>query len=175
MTSSKTYFCWHASPVGKLLLAGDDEALTHISFPRRQLANGKSTGGKFSPLPEWHEDKSAFLHTSKQLDQYFSRELTDFDLSLKPQGTGFQQQVWQALRNIPYGETVSYRSIAERIDRPKAVRAVGNANGRNPIPIIIPCHRVIGKDGSLTGFGGGLPIKSFLLDLENHNQLTLAL
>ena len=83
--------------------------------------------------------------------------------------------VWRALINIPYGETVSYRAIADSIDRPNAVRAVGNANGRNPIPIVIPCHRVIGKDGSLTGFGGGLPVKRFLLDLENCNQLTLAL
>jgi len=175
VTSNSTYFCWHASPVGELLLAGEDDALTHISFPVRKLANGKTTGGKFTPLTDWREDKSAFPHTIKQLDEYFSGKLTDFDLSLKPRGTKFQLQVWQALLKIPYGETVSYRAIAENIDQPKAVRAVGNANGRNPIPIIIPCHRVIGKDGSLTGFGGGLPVKSFLLDLENRDQLSLAL
>lgn len=157
------------------MLAGDDDAVSHISFPKRKLTNGSTVGGKFSPLPDWKEDDTAFRHTKKQLDQYFSRQRTEFDLSLKPAGTDFQQQVWQALIDIPYGETVSYRFIAEYIDRPKAVRAVGNANGRNPIPIVIPCHRVIGKDGSLTGFGGGLPVKSFLLDLENRTQLSLAL
>jgi len=157
------------------LLAGEDDALTHISFPLRDLGNGNTAGGKFSPLAHWQKDESAFTHTRLQLTKYFSRELTDFDLSLKPLGTEFQQQVWQALRAIPYGETVSYRAIANSIDRPKAVRAVGNANGRNPIPIVIPCHRVVGKDGSLIGFGGGLPVKSFLLDLENRDQLTLAL
>ena len=163
------------------MLAGDDDALTHISFPKREnfpkreRGNGGTAGGKFTPMSHWQEDKSAFTHTRNQLKKYFAQELTDFDLSLKPHGTDFQQQVWRALRAIPYGETVSYRTIADRIDRPKAVRAVGNANGRNPIPIVIPCHRVIGKDGSLTGFGGGLPVKSFLLDLENRNQLILRL
>lgn len=175
MSLKKTYYCWHVSPVGRLLLAGDDDALTHISFPKRELPTGATAGGKLSPLADWTEEEAAFSHTRQQIDLYFSRELTVFDLPLKPAGTEFQQQVWQALIDIPYGETVSYRTIAERIDRPKAVRAVGNANGRNPIPIIIPCHRVIGKDGSLTGFGGGLPVKSFLLDLENHQQMMLAL
>ena len=172
--AGQTYYCWHATTVGNLLLAGDDDALTHISFPELELANGEIAGGKFSPKPDWREDATAFRHTKNQLDQYFARELTEFDLTLKPQGTEFQQLVWNALIAIPYGETVSYRTIAERIDRPKAVRAVGNANGRNPIPIVIPCHRVIGKDGSLTGFGGGLPVKSFLLDLENQEQMAFA-
>lgn len=175
MTSKTIYYCWHPSPVGNLLLAGDDDALTHISFPRLDLGNGGTAGGKFTPLPHWQKDEIAFTHTKNQLSKYFSRELTDFDLSLRPAGTDFQKEVWQALRTIPYGETVSYRAIADSIDRPKAVRAVGNANGRNPLPIVIPCHRVIGKDGSLTGFGGGLPVKSFLLDLENRDQLTLSL
>lgn len=175
MTSKTTYYDWYPSPVGDLLLAGDDDALTHISFPKRDLSDGGTAGGKFVPQANWRQDECAFTHTRKQLQQYFSRQLTAFDLSLKPQGTDFQQLVWQALIDIPYGETVSYRTIADSIDRPKAVRAVGNANGRNPIPIVIPCHRVIGKDGSLTGFGGGLPVKRFLLDLENHNQQTLAL
>lgn len=157
------------------MLAGDDDALTHISFPKRDLIGGGTAGGKFAPQPNWQQDENAFTHTRTQLKLYFSGQLTAFDLLLKPQGTDFQQLVWQALVNIPYGETVSYRAIAASIDRPNAVRAVGNANGRNPIPIVIPCHRVIGKDGSLTGFGGGLPVKRFLLDLENCNQLTLAL
>ena len=174
MTRDTTYYCWHETPVGHLLLAGDDDALSHISFPKRELSNGSTAGGKFSPQPDWQLEDSAFEHTRQQLDLYFARQLTEFDLSLKPHGTDFQRRVWNALLQIPYGETVSYRSIAERIDKPKAVRAVGNANGRNPIPIVIPCHRVIGRDGSLTGFGGGLPVKSFLLDLENREQLTFA-
>jgi len=149
VTTKTTYYCWHTSPVGTLLLAGSDDALSHISFPRRELANGGSAGGKFSPLADWQEDATAFTHTKKQLDQYFSRELMEFDLSLEPQGTDFQQQVWQALIEIPYGGTVAYRDIAELIDKPKAVRAVGNANGRNPIPIVIPCHRVVGKDETI--------------------------
>ena len=174
-TSIITCYHWYRSPVGNLLLAGDDDALTHISFPKRDLIGGGTAGGKFAPQPYWQQDENAFTHTRTQLKLYFSGQLTAFDLLLKPQGTDFQQLVWQALVNIPYGETVSYRAIADSIDRPNAVRAVGNANGRNPIPIVIPCHRVIGKDGSLTGFGGGLPVKRFLLDLENCNQLTLAL
>ena len=115
------------------MLAGDDDALTHISFPKRDLAGGGTAGGKFSPQATWREDETAFTHTRMQLQQYFSRELTEFNLSLKPEGTEFQQQVWQALIEIPYGETVSYRAIADSINRPKAVRAVGNANRRNPI------------------------------------------
>lgn len=103
---------------------------------------------------------------AEQLDAYFGRELRDFDLPLSPQGTSFQQHVWAALQTIPFGETRSYAQIAELIRTPKAVRAVGAANGRNPIPIVIPCHRVIGSNGKLTGFGGGLPLKRWLLDLE---------
>jgi methylated-DNA-[protein]-cysteine S-methyltransferase len=103
---------------------------------------------------------------AEQLDAYFGRELRDFDLPLSPQGTSFQQHVWAALQTIPFGETRSYAQIAELIRTPNAVRAVGAANGRNPIPIVIPCHRVIGSNGKLTGFGGGLPLKRWLLDLE---------
>jgi methylated-DNA-[protein]-cysteine S-methyltransferase len=101
-----------------------------------------------------------------QLAAYFAGERTDFDLPLSPSGTPFQLSVWRALLSIPYGETISYRELARRIGNAKAVRAVGAANGRNPIPIIVPCHRVIGADGSLTGYGGGLPRKRLLLELE---------
>jgi methylated-DNA-[protein]-cysteine S-methyltransferase len=101
-----------------------------------------------------------------QLRAYFAGELRDFDLPLDMQGTAFQKRVWTELRRIPYGETRSYRDIAHSIGAPKAVRAVGSANGSNPIPIVVPCHRVIGAGGSLTGYGGGLPLKRLLLDLE---------
>ncbi len=102
----------------------------------------------------------------RQLDEYFAGRRRGFDLELAPRGTDFQLRVWRALAEIPYGETVSYADIAERLGRPGAARAVGRANGTNPIPIVVPCHRVIGADGSLTGYGGGLPIKRALLELE---------
>jgi methylated-DNA-[protein]-cysteine S-methyltransferase len=104
---------------------------------------------------------------TRQLDAYFSKRLRRFDLPLAPHGTPFQLEVWQALQRIPYGDTWSYADLARRIGRPDAVRAVGAANGRNPIPIVIPCHRVIGSNGQLVGFGGGLPLKRWLLDLES--------
>ena len=107
-----------------------------------------------------------------QLRAYFGGELRDFDLALDMQGTEFQRRVWRELQNIPYGETRSYSLVAHTIGAPKAVRAVGAANGRNPIPIVVPCHRVIGAGGSLVGYGGGLPLKRFLLDLEaRHSHL----
>jgi methylated-DNA-[protein]-cysteine S-methyltransferase len=122
--------------------------------------------------PQWRLDNSAFVEVIRQLQSYFAGERKNFDLSLSLEGTDFQKTVWTALRKIPYGETISYKELAEMIDKPKAVRAVGAANGANPIPIIIPCHRVIGNDGSLTGFGGGLPLKKRLLELESQ-QLKL--
>jgi methylated-DNA-[protein]-cysteine S-methyltransferase len=114
----------------------------------------------------WREDEAPLAPVISQLDQYFNPGRTTFDLPLDPRGTAFQQRVWQELLRIPYGETASYGDIAERIGNPKACRAVGMANRRNPIPLIIPCHRVIGHDGSLTGFGGGLAVKERLLALE---------
>ncbi len=110
---------------------------------------------------------SVFKQAEDQLNEYFEGERQRFDLKMKPSGTPFQLSVLAALQEIPFGQTTSYRNIAESIGRPKAVRAVGAANGRNPLPIVIPCHRVIGADGSLTGFGGGLAAKSFLLNLES--------
>ncbi len=161
------YFTWFDSPIGKLLLAGSDNALHKICFPQGRRPE--------SPDDYWTCRPEAFTEVSHQLDRYFRGKTTEFDIPLAPEGTDFQIEVWQALQKIPYGQTCSYAAVAEQIGRPNATRAVGNANGRNPIPIIIPCHRVIGRDGSLTGFGGGLPTKKFLLQLEDSDQLTLPL
>jgi methylated-DNA-[protein]-cysteine S-methyltransferase len=149
-------YCYYASPVGRLLLAGDAEALRLIEFPGRERA---------LPL-DWCEDERPLRNTAQQLDEYFAGRRRTFDLPLAPEGTSFQQAVWSALQAIPYGQTISYGDLARRIRKPRAIRAVGAANGRNPIPIVIPCHRVIGADGSLTGFGGGLGVKRRLLALE---------
>ena len=152
------------SPVGTLLLAGDSQALRMVSFESSKHAE--------PPQADWKQDKAPFAEVIRQLRAYFRGERKEFDLPLAPEGTEFQVRVWNRLRTIPYGETISYAQLAERIGNPKAVRAVGLANGSNPIPIIIPCHRVIGSDGSLTGFGGGLPTKKMLLELES-KQLSL--
>ena len=123
--------------------------------------------------PEWREDKAPLREVIQQLRAYFAKELETFELTLAPEGTDFQQSVWNELCGIPYGETISYGELAKRVGNPKASRAVGAANGQNPIPIIIPCHRVIGSDGKLTGFGGGLPIKEKLLALEQRQMRLL--
>lgn len=146
------------SPVGKLLLAGENGVLARISF-----LDGP---GAFEPDPAWVHAPQKFARVEAQLMQYFAGERQAFDLPLLLSGTPFQQQVLRALQAIPYGSTVCYAEIARQIGRPRAVRAVGAANARNPLPIVIPCHRVIGKNGGLTGFAGGLPIKSVLLTLE---------
>ena len=123
------------------------------------------------PEPDWIYSEKPFAEARRQLEAYFRGELQTFDLELKPGGTEFQLQVLEELQKIPYGTTTSYGEIAKRIGRPKAVRAVGAANGRNPIPIIIPCHRVIGSSGDMTGFGGGIPTKEALIRLElEHSQ-----
>ena len=154
------------SPIGNLLLAGDEPRLKLIGFP-----SGK---GMVTPGSDWVEDISCFPQAEKQLGEYFSGERRIFELELEPEGTPFQVAVLDALVQIPYGETRSYRDIAISVGRPKAVRAVGAANGRNPLPIIIPCHRVIGSNGNLTGFAGGLEAKTFLLELEAKTNLLLA-
>src|SRR5713101_8385524 len=146
------------SPVGPLLLAGDERGLRFVNFEASTRAKPAQ--------PDWIEDRSPFAEVIRQLRAYFGGELRDFDLPLVLEGTEFQLRVWRSLRAIPYGETRSYSEIAKRIGRPKAVRAVGLANASNPIPIIVPCHRVIGSNGHLTGFGGGLPNKKKLLALE---------
>jgi methylated-DNA-[protein]-cysteine S-methyltransferase len=152
------FYTYMSSPIGQLLLAGDEQALRLVGFPQGS--------GQRSPELGWQENKTPFAETIRQLDAYFAGELSTFDLPLAPQGTPFQRAVWQALQQIPYGTTTSYGALAHTIGKPKAVRAVGAANGANPIPIIIPCHRVIGSNGKLTGFGGGLETKARLLNLE---------
>lgn len=161
---SEVYYTKFESPVGPLLLAGDAKALRQVSFEGGKRAVPLEAG--------WKQNRAAFAEVIRQLQAYFGGELKQFDLPLAMEGTEFQLRVWKELRTIPYGKTISYAQLAGRIGNPKAGRAVGLANGSNPIPIIVPCHRVIGSDGSLTGFGGGLSTKRKLLELEN-NQLRL--
>ena len=158
---SATCFRVIDSPVGPLTLAGRDGALGHL----------RMAGQTHEPdRAGWIEDDDAFPEAVEQLDAYFAGELTTFDLELELAGTDFQRRVWSALRTIPYGETRSYGEIAAQIGSPGASRAVGLANGRNPIGIIVPCHRVIGASGSLTGYGGGLDRKRVLLELERSRK-----
>jgi methylated-DNA-[protein]-cysteine S-methyltransferase len=159
-----THFTKIKSPLGPLLLVADDSGLRQAGF-----VEGKHPA---QPDPAWIESPVPLAEPIRQLRAYFAGELETFDLPLAPQGTAFQLRVWKLLCDIPYGETVSYGELARRAGNPKASRAVGLANGRNPIPIIIPCHRVIGSNGKLTGYGGGLPIKEKLLALERR-QLRL--
>jgi len=148
------------TPIGKLLIAGDRDTVRRIEFPKN--------GGPRKLGAGWVESSTGVLEeAARQLREYFSGSRKGFDLPLAPDGTDFQRTVWRELQNIPYGRTISYGELARRIGNSKASRAVGAANGSNPIPIVIPCHRVIGANGKLTGFGGGLPIKEKLLALEN--------
>lgn len=147
------------SPVGPLLLAGSDSGLRAIEFDASRHSVPRGAG--------WAEGTHCVLDlVSAQLREYFEGRRTAFEVPLAPEGTPFQQQVWRTLATIPYGRTISYGELAARVGRPHASRAVGAANGRNPLPIVLPCHRVIGANGALTGFGGGLPTKRFLLQLE---------
>lgn len=157
----QVHYTYFPSPIGDLLLAGAGEQLSLIGFPE-----GK---GRMRHAEVWLPDDSAFGEVKRQLAAYFGGELTCFTLPLSPRGTAFQQQVWEALRTIPYGQTRSYGEVARQIGKPQASRAVGAANGRNPLPIVIPCHRVIGSTGTLTGFGGGLEAKAVLLRLEQRH------
>ncbi len=160
--STETFYTVIASPIGELPLTSDGVALTGVYFDMTQFERQRPAA--------WRLDTStscAVLRDAReQLAAYFEGNLTAFDLPLAPRGTPFQQSVWAALRAIPFGTTVSYGDIARQIDGPSAVRAVGAANGKNPIPIIVPCHRVVGADGSLTGFGGGMDRKRWLLAHE---------
>jgi methylated-DNA-[protein]-cysteine S-methyltransferase len=153
-----TCYQWIESPTGKLLLVADEIGLRAVSF-----AEGRTPP---QVSPDWKKDPSPLRETMRQLRAYFGAELQHFDLTLKPQGTEFQRRVWNALLEIPYGETTSYGELACRLGNPAASRAVGLANGSNPIAIVIPCHRVIGSTGKLTGYGGGLENKRWLLDFE---------
>ena len=156
------YYCYFDTPIGELLLAGEADSLSLIGFPKGAMRR--------DPETDWIYNEAPFEIVRRQLGEYFAGERKDFDLALSLSGTEFQVAVLEALQRIPYGETISYGAVAKRIGRPKAVRAVGAANGRNPIPIIVPCHRVIGSSGDLTGFGGGLDTKAALLRLEAENS-----
>jgi methylated-DNA-[protein]-cysteine S-methyltransferase len=146
------------SPVGPLTLIARDGLLSGLHMQDQRHAP--------TPSQEWQRDDDGFEDVVAQLDAYFAGTLTEFDLPLAMAGTDFQRRVWAALREIPYGETISYGELARWVGSPGAARAVGLANGRNPVGIIVPCHRVIGADGSLTGYGGGLPRKVWLLEHE---------
>jgi methylated-DNA-[protein]-cysteine S-methyltransferase len=157
-----TSYCYIDSPIGRLLLAGAADALAIIDFqngprPRR-------------PDPDWIDNAAPFEAAIAELQEYFAGSRRAFTVPLAPSGTPFQLRVWRALLDIPYGETTSYGELARRLGQPTASRAVGLANGSNPLPVIIPCHRVIGANGSLTGYGGGLPIKQRLLALERSGE-----
>jgi methylated-DNA-[protein]-cysteine S-methyltransferase len=151
------------SPVGPLTLVARDGALVGLYMHAQRHRPGEAVFG-LAGDPE----AEPFTAAASQLSAYFAGELTSFDLPLRPAGTAFQQKVWMALSDIPYGQTITYGELAAGIGSPAASRAVGLANGKNPISIVVPCHRVIGTDGSLTGYGGGLERKRFLLDLEGH-------
>ena len=153
------------SPIGELLLAGDEHGVRHLLF-----ANGRRP---VAPDPAWEPDERALAEPARQLTAYFKGELRRFELPVAPNGTPFQRRVWSLLQEIPYGETMSYGEVARRLEHPTAVRAVGMANGSNPISIIIPCHRVIGSNGSLVGYGGGLANKQALLALERGQRVLL--
>jgi methylated-DNA-[protein]-cysteine S-methyltransferase len=146
------------SPIGELLALGDGPALHGLYMQEGRTA--------IAVRPEWQEADEPFAEVRSQLGEYFAGARTKFDLPLELRGSPFQRQVWRALQEIPYGETISYGELARRIGIPSASRAVGVANGHNPVAVIVPCHRVIGADGSLTGYGGGLERKRVLLELE---------
>lgn len=150
--SVQVFYC--PSPIGELTLAQQDGALTHLLFGHVDFPHAQT------------EETPLLAETRRQLEEYFAGSRRTFTIPLRPQGTPFREKVWQALLTIPYAQTRTYQDIAMQINAPKAVRAVGSANHHNPISILIPCHRVIGKNGSLTGYGGGLPAKQFLLELE---------
>jgi methylated-DNA-[protein]-cysteine S-methyltransferase len=152
------FYRYHDSPIGRLLLSGEASGLQQVLM---------DIDGKPWQIGEhWRSAADELDNVCQQLDEYFAGRRQRFELTLAPQGTTFQQAVWHALQAIPFGQTSSYSALAKKIDQPKAMRAVGAANGANPIAIIIPCHRVIGRDGSLTGYAGGLPRKALLLTLE---------
>lgn len=158
MPDSEIFYAYLDTPIGALLLAGDGQRLHLLGFPSGSRAR--------TPGPGWRRDDARFAEACRQLREYFAGKRTRFTLPLHFAGTDFQNTVWHALCDIPFGETTSYGVLAGRIGRPTASRAVGAANGANPLPIIVPCHRVIGTDRSLTGFGGGIETKKFLLDHE---------
>lgn len=164
--TSPVFYSVQESPIGDLFLTSDGEGLTGVYM--------EGSGERPEGVRGWVRSDGRLEAARRQLAEYFAGERAAFDLPLRPRGTAFQRQVWNALREIPYGETVAYGEVAERVGRPGAARAVGAATGRNPIPIVVPCHRVVGADGSLVGFGGGLERKRVLLALEERIRGVLA-
>ncbi len=167
-SSSPTFYDLFPSPVGEMIVVADDVGIRHLDFQecRRPLAMSS----------DWQRNPGFCRAAREQIQAYFAKELTHFDLPLAPQGTEFQKLVWQELAKIPYGTSSTYGQMAKNMGRPSASRAIGMANGRNPLSIILPCHRVVGANRKLTGYRGGLPIKTFLLKLEGfdvNNQLLM--
>jgi len=158
MSAPTTSYTTMPSPLGSLLLAWRDEGLERVSF--------QDGDDPVTERASWHRSEGDPFGAAAQLAEYFAGQRRHFELPLCPSGTQFQLRVWHALATIPYGQTVSYGALAVQVGQPQASRAVGAANGRNPLPVILPCHRVVGADGRLTGFRGGLHLKEFLLDLE---------
>ncbi|MDC7226373.1 MAG: methylated-DNA--[protein]-cysteine S-methyltransferase [Spirochaetales bacterium] len=154
------YYTRLDTPVCEIILAGDEDGLQHLHL---NTGEGKR---RFEVLPDWLRSDDFFVDTAAQIREFCTGERRVFDIKLNPQGTDFQSRVWSELQRIPYGETRSYGEIASALGKPSAARAVGTANGRNPIPLIIPCHRVIGADGSLAGFAHGIAVKQRLLMIE---------
>lgn len=155
--TDQTQFAIMNTPIGRLVIGENSSGVSAIIF----------NADSFSIPNSWKKVERLSSEVIKQLQQYFDGERYEFDLPLSPEGTSFQMEVWRALEKIPYGETISYLDLAKRIGKPAAVRAVGAANGANPLPIVIPCHRVIGHNGKLTGYGGGLEKKQYLLSMES--------
>ena len=151
-------YAWIDSPVGKLFLSRDEAGLRELRFARNLPPE--------HPADDWIEDRAAFEDVIAELRDYFAGERKRFEIALAPEGTPFQRKTWETLRRIPFGETITYSELARRVGNPRACRAVGAANGRNPLSIVIPCHRVVGSRGKLTGYAGGVDVKRRLLELE---------
>ena len=171
-----TYYTLVISPIGQLLVTTDGSHITRLYMEeheggptaRSNFLDSAGPGFGSAPLPSWQrqDDEPLLLEARRQLDDYFSGRRQDFDLPLKPEGSEFQRSVWTELTRIPFGKTISYGELARRIGKPDAFRAVGLANGKNPIAVVVPCHRVIGASGTLTGYGGGIDRKKWLLEHE---------
>lgn len=170
-----TIYTLMSSPLGPILLARNDAGLTHINF---QQGNDHVIDVAARVADGWQRDDTAsddiFADTITQLTEYFAGKRTNFDLPLAPSGTDFQQKVWAELCRIPFGETITYGELAQRINQPTAARAVGAANGKNPLPVVVPCHRVIGSSGTLIGYAGGIQIKATLLSIECKDKPEMA-
>lgn len=161
--NATTYYSTIESPLGRILVQGNGDFLTGLYMPEHKGWEG--------PDAAWKQSDAPFAEVRRQLAEYFAGERQQFDVPLRLAGTPFQQRVWQELTRIPFGKTITYAELARRVGNPSASRAVGHANGRNPISILVPCHRVVGADGKLTGYAGGVDKKRWLLDWERRNSV----